>query len=129
MADKLNVVSRAHRWIFLSLVGGLNKSLFVVTAYSTFSPSKVQFSFDEEFYKLSPFLLAFALYLVVALARRDGRLRFQSGRWKAVQAYFRSSRLNPMRPAASPERLPRLGRIAVKVINHLGDEVMKVFRV
>jgi len=34
-----------------------------------------------------------------------------------------------------PERLPRpfdkpgSGRIAVKVINHLGDEVMKVFRV
>jgi adenine-specific DNA-methyltransferase len=24
---------------------------------------------------------------------------------------------------------PRSGRIAVKVINHLGDEVMKVFRV
>jgi hypothetical protein len=40
LADKLNVVSRAHRWIFLSLVGGLNISLFVVTflAYSTFSP-------------------------------------------------------------------------------------------
>ena len=24
---------------------------------------------------------------------------------------------------------PRTGRIAVKVINHLGDEVMKIFRV
>jgi adenine-specific DNA-methyltransferase len=28
-----------------------------------------------------------------------------------------------------PFRKPRSGRIAVKVINHLGDEVMKVFRV
>jgi adenine-specific DNA-methyltransferase len=25
--------------------------------------------------------------------------------------------------------MPKSGRIAVKVINHLGDEVMKVFRV
>ena len=28
-----------------------------------------------------------------------------------------------------PFEKPRSGRIAVKVINHLGDEVMKVFRV
>jgi hypothetical protein len=28
-----------------------------------------------------------------------------------------------------PFRMPASGRIAVKVINHLGDEVMKVFRV
>lgn len=28
-----------------------------------------------------------------------------------------------------PFAKPRSGRIAVKVINHLGDEVMKVFRV
>jgi adenine-specific DNA-methyltransferase len=28
-----------------------------------------------------------------------------------------------------PFRKPDSGRIAVKVINHLGDEVMKVFRV
>ncbi len=29
----------------------------------------------------------------------------------------------------SPFDTPASGRIAVKVINHLGDEVMKVFRV
>jgi adenine-specific DNA-methyltransferase len=29
----------------------------------------------------------------------------------------------------SPLRKPKTGRIAVKVINHLGDEVMKIFRV
>ena len=34
----------------------------------------------------------------------------------------------PQRPLA-PVRPPASGRIAVKVINHLGDEVMKVFRV
>ena len=28
-----------------------------------------------------------------------------------------------------PFEKPKTGRIAVKVINHLGDEVMKVFRV
>ena len=28
-----------------------------------------------------------------------------------------------------PFKAPRSGRIAVKVINHLGDEVMKVFRI
>ena len=28
-----------------------------------------------------------------------------------------------------PFPIPKSGRIAVKVINHLGDEVMKVFRV
>ena len=28
-----------------------------------------------------------------------------------------------------PFEKPRSGRIAVKVINHLGDEVMKVFKV
>jgi adenine-specific DNA-methyltransferase len=28
-----------------------------------------------------------------------------------------------------PFPMPKSGRIAVKVINHLGDEVMKVFRV
>jgi hypothetical protein len=31
--------------------------------------------------------------------------------------------------SASPFDKPKKGRIAVKVINHLGDEVMKVFRV
>jgi adenine-specific DNA-methyltransferase len=30
---------------------------------------------------------------------------------------------------ARPFKKPKNGRIAVKVINHLGDEVMKVFRV
>jgi adenine-specific DNA-methyltransferase len=30
---------------------------------------------------------------------------------------------------ASNHVKPKSGRIAVKVINHLGDEVMKVFRV
>ena len=33
------------------------------------------------------------------------------------------------RPISRPFEKPRSGRIAVKVINHLGDEVMKVFRV
>jgi adenine-specific DNA-methyltransferase len=31
--------------------------------------------------------------------------------------------------ASQPFDKPRSGRIAVKVINHLGDEVMKVFKV
>lgn len=31
--------------------------------------------------------------------------------------------------ASRPFDKPKSGRIAVKVINHLGDEVMKVFRV
>jgi hypothetical protein len=31
--------------------------------------------------------------------------------------------------SVSPFDKPKKGRIAVKVINHLGDEVMKVFRV
>jgi adenine-specific DNA-methyltransferase len=31
--------------------------------------------------------------------------------------------------ASRPSRKPASGRIGVKVINHLGDEVMKVFRV
>jgi adenine-specific DNA-methyltransferase len=33
------------------------------------------------------------------------------------------------RDTSRPFGKPRSGRIAVKVINHLGDEVMKVFRV
>jgi hypothetical protein len=33
------------------------------------------------------------------------------------------------RDTSRPFDKPTLGRIAVKVINHLGDEVMKVFRV
>ena len=33
------------------------------------------------------------------------------------------------RDTSRPFDKPRSGRIAVKVINHLGDEVMKVFRV
>ena len=32
-------------------------------------------------------------------------------------------------PLSRPFARPATGRIAVKVINHLGDEVMKVFRV
>ena len=32
-------------------------------------------------------------------------------------------------PCRRPFPIPKSGRIAVKVINHLGDEVMKVFRV
>jgi len=31
--------------------------------------------------------------------------------------------------SVSPFDKPKKGRIAVKVVNHLGDEVMKVFRV
>jgi adenine-specific DNA-methyltransferase len=34
-----------------------------------------------------------------------------------------------MRDTSRPFDKPKSGRIAVKVINHLGDEVMKVFRV
>jgi len=33
------------------------------------------------------------------------------------------------RDTSRPFPRPRVGRIAVKVINHFGDEVMKVFRV
>ena len=33
------------------------------------------------------------------------------------------------REVSRPFQKPESGRIAVKVINHLGDEVMKVFRV
>ena len=33
------------------------------------------------------------------------------------------------RDVSRPFKKPESGRIAVKVINHLGDEVMKVFRV
>ena len=33
------------------------------------------------------------------------------------------------RSISRPFERPKSGRIAVKVINHLGDEVMKVFRV
>jgi len=33
------------------------------------------------------------------------------------------------RDTSRPFEKPKSGRIAVKVINHLGDEVMKVFRV
>jgi hypothetical protein len=37
--------------------------------------------------------------------------------------------LQPARHSSRPFDRPSSGRIAVKVINHLGDEVMKVFRV
>ena len=33
------------------------------------------------------------------------------------------------RDSSRPFKRPKTGRIAVKVINHFGDEVMKVFRV
>jgi len=52
------------------------------------------------------------------------------------QAYDLTSIINEMRGRsmwrnlpASQWPVPKSGRIAVKVINHLGDEVMKVFRV
>jgi type III restriction enzyme len=53
------------------------------------------------------------------------------------QAYDLTSIINEVRGQADTGRnlrasqwpVPKSGRIAVKVINHLGDEVMKVFRV
>ena len=46
-------------------------------------------------------------------------------RAEIVQEAWESLRRSISRPFAKPES----GRIAVQVINHLGDEVMKVFRV
>jgi hypothetical protein len=54
--------------------------------------------------------------------RRHGDLLFLSPRAVESFAYFRFGGLHP--PATAK---PTPGRIAVKVINHLGDEVMKVF--
>jgi hypothetical protein len=50
--------------------------------------------------------------------------------WRAMQR-FDSGVVRRAKGALSvnPFDKPKKGRIAVKVINHLGDEVMKVFRV
>jgi predicted ribosome-associated RNA-binding protein Tma20 len=52
------------------------------------------------------------------LMRRRAMQRFDSGVRRAKGAL-----------CVSPFDKPKKGRIAVKVINHLGDKVMKVFRV
>ncbi len=41
----------------------------------------------------------------------------------------RTQKRSLIQPRTRPFEKPKQGRIAVKVINHLGDEVMKVFRV
>ena len=53
-------------------------------------------------------------------ALKDDTRRPKSTRKHGSSLYSDTSR---------PFEKPKSGRIAVKVINHLGDEVMKVFRV
>jgi hypothetical protein len=49
-------------------------------------------------------------------------------RWRAMQRSGSGVR-RARALSVSPFDKPKKGRIAVKVINHRGDEVMKVFRV
>ena len=60
----------------------------------------------------------------VALSRRAGS--HHDGAGLGFRVYNGSIR---GRQDGNPGEKPSNGRIAVKVINHLGDEVMKVFRV
>jgi len=48
-------------------------------------------------------------------------------RWRAMQRFDSGVRRAKAALSISPFDKPKKGRIAVKVINHLGDEVMKVF--
>jgi adenine-specific DNA-methyltransferase len=50
---------------------------------------------------------------------------------RSSQSSDRSSRLAHAQPSANGRSFPppKSGRIAVKVINHYGDEAMRVFRV
>jgi hypothetical protein len=50
-------------------------------------------------------------------------------RWRAMQRFDSGVRRAKGALSVSPFDKPKKGRIAVKVINHLGDKVMKVFRV
>jgi hypothetical protein len=63
-------------------------------------------------------LLGSAVLVNSWLMRRRAMQRFDSGVRRAKGAL-----------SVSPFDKPKKGRIAVKVINHLGDKVMKVFRV
>jgi len=47
-------------------------------------------------------------------------------RWRAMQRFDSGVRRAKAALSSSPFDNPKKGRIAVKVINHLGDEVMKV---
>jgi hypothetical protein len=50
-------------------------------------------------------------------------------RWRAMRRSGSGVRRAKTALSVSPFDKPKKNRIAVKVINHLGDEVMKVFRV
>jgi hypothetical protein len=50
-------------------------------------------------------------------------------RWRAMQRFDSSVRRAKAALSVSPFDKPKKGRFAVKVINHLNDEVIKVFRV
>ena len=50
-------------------------------------------------------------------------------RFTASMPMFASFRPRAEQLRGAPASKPKSGRIAVKVINHLGDEVMKVFKV
>jgi adenine-specific DNA-methyltransferase len=50
-------------------------------------------------------------------------------RWRAMQRFDSDVRRAKTALSVSPFDKPKKGRIAVKVINHRGDEVMNVFRV
>ena len=59
---------------------------------------------------------------------RDRDLK-REGRDLVAQVITDKARESINRATSRPFDNPRSGRIAVKVIHHLGDEVMKVFRV
>src|SRR5581483_2180952 len=62
----------------------------------------------------------------VQQAHKDDRISFTSlAPWPGELEAWETLHSDTSRPFPKPET----GRIAVKVINHLGDEVMKVFRV
>jgi hypothetical protein len=50
-------------------------------------------------------------------------------RWRAMQMSGSGVRRAKTAISISPFDKPKKDRVAVKVINHRGDEVMKVFRV
>ena len=63
--------------------------------------------------------------MATSIARRS-----RSRKRKALKAEINEEAWSTLNSDTSrPFNKPESGRIAVKVINHLGDEVMKVFRV
>jgi len=48
---------------------------------------------------------------------------------RAMRRFGSGVRRAKAAPSVSPFDKPKKGRVGVKVINHLGDQVMKVFRV